>query len=345
MKNSRFCTHPLNPKYSLDLTNSELGVPNQERDCCLGDYSRFIGEQTRAPRMEQVIDALIFGKWDVVLLRGIGGVGKTALAIEITRQLALDPAYSSHFGGIISLSAKDQELTPYDRNATMPEIASYDQLLRQIMVHSEWDGDIPTDLTSKEKLVRTILKDRRILLFLDNYETMEVRESRASAFLADLPPGAKTLITSRHQPLSLPAYPVDIPPLDRTEAEALAKLEAAIQHVDPTITERFLDQIVSVSEHVPLAIKWIIACSKNADHLVQLLEEHRRGKPALANLCEFCFEFEYNLLTPTAQRALCLFPLFQRAPTLRELAVAADVRDDVMQSALDQPDSIQSHYP
>lgn len=165
---------------------------------------------------------------------------------------------------------------------------------------------------------------------------MEVRESRASAFLADLPSGARTLITSRHQPLSLPAYPIDVPPLDRTEAEALANLEAALQHVDPTITERFLDQIVTVSEHVPLAIKWIIACSKNADHLVQLLEEHRRGKPALANLCEFCFEFEYNLLTPTAQRALCLFPLFQRAPTLRELTVAADVRDDVMQSALDQ---------
>ncbi|MBZ5728404.1 MAG: ATP-binding protein [Acidobacteriia bacterium] len=102
----------------------------------LGDYSRFIGEQTRAPRMEQVIDALMFGKWDVVLLRGVGGVGKTALAIEITRKLALDPAYSNHFGGIISLSAKDQELTPYDRNAIVPEVASYDQLLRQIIIHS-----------------------------------------------------------------------------------------------------------------------------------------------------------------------------------------------------------------
>jgi tetratricopeptide (TPR) repeat protein len=85
-----------------------------------------------------------------------------------------------------------------------------------------------------------------------------------------------------------------------------------------------------------LAIKWIISCSRNVDHLVKLIEDHRHGKPSLANLCEFCFTFEYNLLSDTARTALVLFPLFRSAPTVRELAIAADVDQESMRSAVDQ---------
>ena len=215
-------------------------------------------------------------------------------------------------------------------------MVSYDQFLRQILSSAEWDGDIPKDTPSKERIVKDVIRQQRILLFIDNYETIEVRESRISAFLADLPAGSKTFVTSRHQPTWLPAYPIVVNPLDNKEAEMLALTEATVQRVSSSITERYLEQIVDVSGRVPLAIKWIISCSKNAEHLNQLIEDHRRGKPALANLCEFCFTFEYNLLSPTAKTALALFPLFQRAPSVRELAIAAGVEDEVMRLALDE---------
>jgi len=43
-----------------------------------GDHKEFIGKETREPKVADAIDALVFGKWDIVLLHGVGGVGKTA---------------------------------------------------------------------------------------------------------------------------------------------------------------------------------------------------------------------------------------------------------------------------
>jgi tetratricopeptide (TPR) repeat protein len=301
-----------------------------------GDYATFFGEVTREPLIASTIDQLILGKWDVVLLRGVGGVGKTAVGIEITRRLAYREELKRHFGGIISLSAKNEQLTAYDRKPIDAEITSYDQFLHKIIINSDWEGNVPQEISQKEVLSRDILKRNNILLFIDNFETIESRESRISKFLDDLPPGVKTLITSRHQPPDLPARAVDVNPLDANEAKLLALSEAAAQHVDTATTDRFLNDILNVSARIPLAIKWIISCSRNVDHLMKLIEDHRHGKPSLASLCEFCFTFEYKLLKETARAALVLFPLFHSAPTVRELAVAADVDEESMRSALDE---------
>lgn len=304
----------------------------------MGDYgdTGFVGDTTRRPLVQKITDELIFGKWDVALLRGVGGVGKTAVAIEATRKLALEDEYKNQFGGIISLSAKSEQLTPYDRSNITPEIGSYDQFLRQILANCVWEGDMPEDTAGRECLARKLIKDQRILLFIDNFETIETRETRIADFIRNLDQGTRALLTSRHLPQDLPALAIDVPPMERREAEILALAEAAAQHVDPSTTDRFLNEILEVSAKIPLAIKWIISCSKNAEHLMQLMEDHRRGKPALANLCEFCFTFEYNLLSTAAKTALVLFPLFRSAPTSRELAIAAGLDGDVMQAALDE---------
>jgi len=220
-----------------------------------GDYTTFFGEITRQPLITMAIDQLILGKWDIVLLRGVGGVGKTAVGIEITRRLAYTDDLKEQFGGIISLSAKAEQLTAYDRKPIEPEITSYDQFLHQIIVNSDWDGNIPQEPNEKERLAKEILKKNRILLFIDNFETIESRESRISKFLDELPPGVKTLITSRHQPPNLPARPIDVNPLDDNEARLLALAEAAAQHVDKATTDRFLTEILNVSGRIPLAIK------------------------------------------------------------------------------------------
>lgn len=299
-----------------------------------GDYKEFIGKETREPRVSEAIDELLFGKWDIVLLRGVGGVGKTAVAIEVTHRL--EKEYAGHFNGIFSISGKGEELTPYERRGIQPEMVSYEEFMRQFLHSSDWDGDIPETLAEKEKLVRCIIRDKNVLLFIDNYETIETKDSRLADFLKSLPPGAKTLVTSRHQPQTLPALPIDIFPLSRAEAEILATAEASEQRVGAGTVERYLEQILEVSSCIPLAIKWIISCAKSSDHLKQLIEEHRRGRPALGNLCEFCFTFEYNLLAPAAKTVLVLFPIFPHAPSCRELSEAAELDVDVVASALDE---------
>jgi hypothetical protein len=123
----------------------------------MGDYkgTGFVGEITRKPLIDRVMEDLLFGKWDIVLLRGVGGVGKTALAIEITTRLA---ELGEKFHGIISLSAKSEKLTPYDREDIRSQIISYDQFLRQILNNAEYEGDIPQAVPEKEQLVRRLLR-------------------------------------------------------------------------------------------------------------------------------------------------------------------------------------------
>ena len=301
-----------------------------------GDYTTFFGDVTRTPLIKETIEQILFGKWDVVLLRGVGGVGKTALAIEVTRHLALDAEYQQVFGGIISISTKAEELRPYAIKGIEKRIASYDDFLTEIIRNLPWQGDIPSESDEKARLSGDLLRKHKVLLMVDNYETLDSRESRITAFLRDLPAGTKTLLTSKRIPSHLPVLDLEVPPLDHEEAKALALAEARYQRVDDAITSRYLGQILEISSRLPLAIKWIISCSKNPNHLVQLIEEHRRAKPTPNNLSEFCFTFEYNCLSSRAQAVLALMPVFDSFPTSRELAVAAGLDEDSMSSAVEE---------
>jgi tetratricopeptide (TPR) repeat protein len=93
-----------------------------------------------------------------------------------------------------------------------------------------------------------------------------------------------------------------------------------------------------------LAIKWIISCSKNPDHLVELIEEYRRSRPTPNNLCEFCFTFEYNSLSSNAKSALALMPIFDSFPTAQELAVAANLGIDSMSLAIEELENFSLVY-
>jgi Tfp pilus assembly protein PilF len=333
-----FVNSPPEPEMTAGSPTLRITHPRPGFRLFQGDYGTtgFIGDTTRLPLVNRVIDELLYDKWDVVLLRGVGGVGKTAIGTEATLRLECHPEYKSVFGGIICLSAKIQELTPYALLSRKPEIGSFDEFLSLILANMNWDGDIPRSLAEKEALAKKLIKNNNILLFIDNYETIDVRESRIAKFIRELPTGAKTLITSRHQPVTIPAMDIFVDPLDEREAEHLAIAEAGVQHVEAYIIERYLREILTVSERLPLAIKWIIGCSKNAQHLRQLIEDHRHGRPSTENLCEFCFTFEYNLLSETAKKALVLFPVFRHPPSARELAVALDVDVQTTNAALDE---------
>jgi hypothetical protein len=114
-----------------------------------GDYIELIGKDTRLPKVNQTIDALLYEKWDVVLLNGIGGIGKTAVAIEATRRLAEDS--QQPFGGIFSISCKTEQLTPYERRGLKPEVVSYEEFLREFLNHAVWDGPFPERPDEREK--------------------------------------------------------------------------------------------------------------------------------------------------------------------------------------------------
>ena len=245
----------------------------------------------------------------LVTLTGVGGTGKTRLAIEVADSLRDDYA-----GGIwfVDLSALD------DPERVGPAIA-------QALGIREATGDGVEDA-----LVR-FLNRRRTLLMLDNFEHLLAASPLVSALLAGCPT-VSLLVTSR-APLRVrgehefPVPPLEVPSLDpaapptrrQTPAVALFVERARAVRPDFAVTaanERAIAEICVRLDGLPLAIE-LAAARVNvlAPHAILARLGDRLGLltrgPADAGhrqrSLRHAIDWSYRLLDPLQQR------LFRRA--------------------------------
>ena len=106
---------------------------------------------------------------------GVGGTGKTALATWATLR-----AYDQNeFGFIVSITAKDRELTSSGIQALEPSLTSFEALLNntaEVLGFPELKAE---PIESKEASVRKLLENSNGLLFVDNLETVDDARTRA----------------------------------------------------------------------------------------------------------------------------------------------------------------------
>ena len=135
-------------------------------------------------------------------VEGIGGVGKTRLALEATyrclrtKGTTSEPLATPSFDAIIFTSAKRKHFTPsgvlkrFNREHTLGHIlaAVARTLDRPALLAGELDDQIENVLSS--------LGRQQTLLIVDNLETLEEQDDLLS-FLYDLPSTVKTIVTSR----------------------------------------------------------------------------------------------------------------------------------------------------
>lgn len=195
----------------------------------------------------------------LVTLTGPGGIGKTRLALEVARQLS-----PSHGDGtmLVSLAQLDRpERVPWALTATF-----------ELEIPAERD---PT------QVLKGFLRERRVLLLLDNYEHL-VDAAPLVVELLSAAPGLKMLVTSR-QPLRVYGETVYVvPPLaypmgDRSVArETLLDFEsAALFHqrakaANPTyqLTQDNVDLVAAICRRLqglPLALELAAARLKQLE--------------------------------------------------------------------------------
>jgi DNA-binding SARP family transcriptional activator/tetratricopeptide (TPR) repeat protein len=178
----------------------------------------------------------------VCVIDGMGGVGKTALAVRAAH------AVKDRFpGGELFL-----DLHGY--TAGMAPLAAQDaleQLLRALDVPSE---RIPPDLAGRAALWRSRLTGSRTLLVLDNAaSTAQVRP------LLPADPGCLVLITSRRRLTGLDdAHCVSLDVLGDEEAADLLRRAAGTGRIEPGAPE--VAELVRLCGNMPLAIR--IAASR-----------------------------------------------------------------------------------
>ena len=128
------------------------------------DYHEFV---SRDKLCREVIKGLQHTRSTSVCLVGIGGVGKTALATW-----AVKNAYKNgDYDYIISISAKDRELTPSGIQAISQKMTSLDDLLNVILDVMGFSEYKEQNISIKKKQVYDLLNGEKALLYIDNLET------------------------------------------------------------------------------------------------------------------------------------------------------------------------------
>ncbi|HEX8181118.1 MAG TPA: tetratricopeptide repeat protein [Pyrinomonadaceae bacterium] len=131
-----------------------------------------------------------------ILLDGIGGIGKSALAVEAAYRCK----ESGLFEAFIFVSAKQHILEPERIRELKPAARTLDEFLNESARVLDRTDIAQLAGDDRRRALLGALRELRALLIYDNLETLSKDEQEALAnFLRELPPGCKAIITSRRR--------------------------------------------------------------------------------------------------------------------------------------------------
>lgn len=291
-------------KLSLPSSAKQYEVDEPYFRILAPDYAHFVERPELARRIES---ALADPRTSTASLIGIGGAGKTALATWAV----LRAHERRDFSIIVSVTAKDRELTPTGIVGLQPAMSSFGTLLDSILDVVGFPDLKAVDTTQKEVEVRSLLRDSNALLFVDNLETVD--DGRIITFLDELPLGVRAIVTSRRTRVRVATRPVDVGPLTEQELRefvgSLASAPGFGYVADLKASE--IDRVGAACDRIPLAVRWALARASTAPEALfvadQITKSGRRGE----ELLEFAFRRVFDGMNAEEKRVLETLALFQ----------------------------------
>src|SRR5450432_905786 len=288
------------------------------------EHTRLIGRQEESKHLQKLLSPDYAAS--LITVDGIGGVGKTALVLDVAHQCwqaSTGKAILPHiptFEAIIFVTAKQQTLTPQG----ILQQTQTGRTLRKIFqeVTKTLDRqDIPaTPSLEQADLVREILGQQRTLLIADNMETMEDKQEIIS-FLYQLPPTVKVVVTTREKALFAPI-----------RLEQLAE-EAALELIEQQAEDKNL--IFSAKDArilyqriggIPAALVYAIGQLA----IGYSLETVMRNVPdADGDVARFCFQGSVEPLHDTPAHAMLMaLALYPQSPSRLSVNYVSGLESD-----------------
>lgn len=266
------------------------------------DYIEFIGRETK---IKEIRDLLLHEKVHVLSIDGIGGVGKSALALEVAHHFK----ENKFFDSLIWVSAKRDKLTYKGIVNVENKFDNLEDLFNEILyVFSEEDFVKHGSLETKERKVLELLKENHCLLIVDNLETID--DENLKSFLIDInfPIESKVLITSRKR-LGQVEYIVYLDIFTIEESNKYINSQLKFRSYKGKCSEKLIKDIYEKTGGIPLAIKviipWIME-GKIRDEFVGDIDKD-------TDILKFCFEKVYNeFLSNNSKKLFCVL---SQAPT------------------------------
>jgi predicted ATPase/class 3 adenylate cyclase len=267
----------------------------------------------RRDEILEILDALSGTR--VLTLTGPGGIGKTRLAVEVSRRVVSSYGDGAFFVGLAGVDDPDTVTTVVARTLGL----------------AEEPGE-----AAAETLVRT-LRDRELLLVLDNFERL-IPAAPLVADLVEACPRLRVVATSRER-LHLTAeteYPV--PSLVDDDGIELFTARARVARPVPELSPDEIEEMRAICRRLdglPLAIELAAArvrllplaeISRRLEQRLAFLTGGPRDLPARQQTLVATIDWSYKLLESSEQTALKQLAVFAGGFSLP--AAAAVLGDD-----------------
>ncbi len=294
----------------------------------------FVGRQDEIARCLEGLDPDERG-WGVVI-DGIGGIGKTALALEAAH-IAQERGW---FDAYLFASAKTSWLTPDGIREDTLALSSLDAFTRHFARHlKEPEIERMSDAEARYKALLDVLRGRRALLIWDNLETLtEEERDRIALFLRKLPSPNKAIVTSRRR-AGESALTIRLSNLKEQESLELMqefgrrhpRAGREIERADP----RLLRELHAVAGGNPLAILWTLGLLEKGHSLPQALRRLRDAARS-GDLYRFLFADVSRDLTLAGRKVLAALVTFQAPASPNALADVTGLVKTEVQVALER---------
>lgn len=271
----------------------EVAAPSAVRQLP-ADTRIFAGRGAELERLIELAGGSDPGMVVISAINGMGGVGKTALAVRAAHRLAGRYPDGQLFIDLHGYSADLDPVAPED---------ALDYLLRSLGVPQQ---AIPRDVGGRAALYRSKLAGTRTLIVLDNaVNAAQVRPLLPAA------QGCLVLVTSRSQLASLDdAHQLALDVLPAADAEALLHEVAGRGRVP----ESEAAELLGLCGHMPLAIRIVAARLRHRSVLTAraLIEELREERGRLDRLrdgerdLETVFDSSLRMLPENERRLFSL---------------------------------------
>jgi tetratricopeptide (TPR) repeat protein len=273
-----------------------------------------------------------------VLVDGIGGIGKTALAVEVAYRAQEAGAFEAY----VFVSAKETTLEPCGIREKTPSARTFDEFLNETARVLRQIGI--TKLSSSDEKRRALidaLRTMRALLIYDNPETLSKKEKEEMTnFLRELPQGCKAIITSRWRGGEGAVW-LRLEKLDWDAAYGIIENEivrdAGLSKKLRRVKSRW-QELYDETNGSPLALVYTLGLMRvratlTFDGALEMLRGNRN-----ADLQEFIFQEARKELTENDKTALSALSFFILSATFEAWMQVANLSHSALEMAIDRLD-------
>ncbi|MEH1912570.1 MAG: tetratricopeptide repeat protein [Nostoc sp.] len=295
----------------------------------------FVGRKQEIARCMEALSPDERG-WGVAI-DGIGGMGKTALALEVAhlaRKQALFDAY-------LFVSAKTTWLSTEGVRQETLALSSLDSFCREFAKGlGQTDIVKMTDAKERRRALLDALRGRRTLLIWDNLETLNAEErDMISEFVRKLPTPNKAIITSRRR-TGESALTIRLDRLLEPEALELMREKGRshsrlAQELNATKPE-ILTALYEASGGNPLALDWTLGQVAHKGYSISVALERLRNAAKSPDLYGFLFADAAKTLSENDRTVLSALVVFLTPAKSAALADATDLAITEIQVSLEQ---------